>query len=131
MKDLVIHFVRHGEVHNPEKVFYGRLPGFHLSSKGFEEAEEAGAAVASVRGAAASVFGNISTSALLHSPLLRTRETAEVLATSHPDNLELTDLLEEEPGIVEVLVPFHRQSIAELIKINFALYEHGREDEGT
>ena len=27
----VVHLVRHGEVHNPEKVLYGRLPGFRLS----------------------------------------------------------------------------------------------------
>lgn len=106
-KDLVVHFVRHGEVHNPGKVFYGRLPGFHLSPKGFEEAEAAGEAVAAARMAVAANFGNGATSGLLHSPLLRTRETAEVLA-SHPDNADLVDLLAEEPGIMEVLVPYHR-----------------------
>ena len=26
-----VHLVRHGEVHNPDKVLYGRLPGFGLS----------------------------------------------------------------------------------------------------
>ncbi|GAA1139257.1 histidine phosphatase family protein [Nesterenkonia lutea] len=29
-----VHLVRHGEVHNPEKVLYGRLPGFGLSELG-------------------------------------------------------------------------------------------------
>jgi broad specificity phosphatase PhoE len=29
-----IHFVRHGEVHNPDGVLYGRLPGFGLSARG-------------------------------------------------------------------------------------------------
>ena len=29
-----IHLVRHGEVHNPGGVLYGRLPHFHLSEKG-------------------------------------------------------------------------------------------------
>jgi len=35
----VITLVRHGEVHNPDKVLYGRLPGFHLSERGRQQAE--------------------------------------------------------------------------------------------
>jgi broad specificity phosphatase PhoE len=30
----VVHVLRHGEVHNPSKVLYGRLPGYHLSELG-------------------------------------------------------------------------------------------------
>ena len=30
----VVHLLRHGEVHNPEGVLYGRLPGYHLSELG-------------------------------------------------------------------------------------------------
>ncbi len=30
----VVHVLRHGEVHNPQKVLYGRLPGYHLSELG-------------------------------------------------------------------------------------------------
>ena len=30
----VVHLLRHGEVHNPEKVLYGRLPGYKLSDLG-------------------------------------------------------------------------------------------------
>lgn len=29
-----VHLLRHGEVHNPEGVLYGRLPGYHLSDLG-------------------------------------------------------------------------------------------------
>ena len=29
-----IHLVRHGEVYNPERILYGRLPGYHLSELG-------------------------------------------------------------------------------------------------
>jgi broad specificity phosphatase PhoE len=36
-----IHLLRHGEVHNPTKVLYGRLPGFRLSERGLEQAEVA------------------------------------------------------------------------------------------
>ena len=35
----VVHLVRHGEVHNPEKVLYGRMDGYHLSELGREMAE--------------------------------------------------------------------------------------------
>ena len=38
-KEVVIHLVRHGEVHNPEGVLYGRLPGYHLSNRGREMAD--------------------------------------------------------------------------------------------
>jgi broad specificity phosphatase PhoE len=30
----IVHLLRHGEVHNPGKVLYGRLPGFRLSTTG-------------------------------------------------------------------------------------------------
>ncbi|POX85133.1 histidine phosphatase family protein, partial [Mycobacterium kansasii] len=33
-----VHVVRHGEVHNPSGVLYGRLPGFHLSDAGRAQA---------------------------------------------------------------------------------------------
>jgi len=35
----VVHLMRHGEVHNPTAVLYGRLPDFHLSDLGREMAE--------------------------------------------------------------------------------------------
>ena len=35
----VVHVLRHGEVHNPASVLYGRLPGYHLSDLGLEMAE--------------------------------------------------------------------------------------------
>ena len=34
MQATTIHFVRHGEVHNPDHILYERLPGFHLSDRG-------------------------------------------------------------------------------------------------
>ena len=35
----MVHVLRHGEVHNPNGVLYGRLPDFHLSDLGKEMAE--------------------------------------------------------------------------------------------
>ena len=30
----VVHLMRHGEVHNPDGILYGRLPGYLLSELG-------------------------------------------------------------------------------------------------
>lgn len=65
----VVHLLRHGEVHNPDGVLYGTLPGYHLSEDGRMMAKTAarwlrGRDVAAVRS----------------SPLERARETAEPVA---------------------------------------------------
>jgi len=39
MVATTIHLMRHGEVHNPEGVLYGRLPGYRLSERGLAMAE--------------------------------------------------------------------------------------------
>ena len=31
---VTVHLMRHGEVHNPERIVYGRLPHYALSEKG-------------------------------------------------------------------------------------------------
>ena len=33
----LIHLVRHGEVHNPTGVLYGRIEGYHLSERGHRQ----------------------------------------------------------------------------------------------
>ncbi|GAA1740405.1 histidine phosphatase family protein [Rothia terrae] len=32
--NITVHLMRHGEVHNPQRIVYGRLPNYHLSEKG-------------------------------------------------------------------------------------------------
>lgn len=61
----IVHLVRHGEVHNPRRVLYGRLEGFGLSELGHRMAASAVAALA----------GHPVT-ALYASPLQRARESA-------------------------------------------------------
>lgn len=34
MTKTIVHLLRHGEVHNPDGILYGRLPGFQLSERG-------------------------------------------------------------------------------------------------
>jgi broad specificity phosphatase PhoE len=41
-----VHVLRHGEVYNPGRILYGRLPGFHLSELGVQMAKAAAAALA-------------------------------------------------------------------------------------
>ena len=70
MTATTIHFVRHGEVHNPDHVLYERLPGFHLSDRGVRMA----------RATARYLASNPQTSdirAVYSSPLERTRQTAD------------------------------------------------------
>ena len=65
----VVHLLRHGEVHNPDHVLYGRLPGYHLSANGRMMAA-----------AAADFFDGRPVAALFASPLERAQETAQPVA---------------------------------------------------
>ena len=44
-----VHLMRHGEVHNPEGILYGRLPGYHLSERGHAMARTVAAHLAGER----------------------------------------------------------------------------------
>ena len=37
----VVHLLRHGEVHNPTGILYGRLPGYRLSERGRRDGRDA------------------------------------------------------------------------------------------
>jgi broad specificity phosphatase PhoE len=65
----IIHLLRHGEVENPARVMYGRLPGYHLSANGRAMAV-----------AAADYFADRAVVALFCSPLERAQETAQPVA---------------------------------------------------
>ena len=65
----VVHLLRHGEVHNPTGVLYGRMPGYHLSELGREMAQRV-----------ADTIGDRDITHLVSSPLERAQETATPLA---------------------------------------------------
>ena len=77
-----LHLVRHGEVHNPGGVLYGRLPHFHLSQRGAQMAKLAADALAE---------SGRPIKHLVTSPLLRTQQSAEPLA----ENFGLDPLTDE------------------------------------
>ena len=65
----IVHLLRHGEVHNPKGILYGRLPGYRLSEDGVLMAK-----------AAARWFAERDVVALFSSPMERAVQTAEPLA---------------------------------------------------
>ncbi len=67
-----VHVMRHGEVHNPEGVLYGRPPGYHLSERGRAQAE-----------AVANALASNDIVAVIASPLQRAQETAAPIAARH------------------------------------------------
>ncbi len=64
-----VHLLRHGEVFNPDRVLYGRLPGYHLSELGIAQAE-----------VAAQWLAQRPIAHLVSSPLERAQQTAAPLA---------------------------------------------------
>ena len=67
-----VHLLRHGEVYNPDKILYGRLPGFRLSDLGHEMAQRASDALA-----------HRDITVVTASPLERAQQTAVPIAKLH------------------------------------------------
>ena len=80
----VVHLLRHGEVHNPGGVLYGRIPGYRLSERGRDQADVVAKALA-----------DADVAAVLASPLQRAQETATPLATAHGLDIRTDDRLIE------------------------------------
>jgi broad specificity phosphatase PhoE len=86
----VVHLLRHGEVFNPEKVLYGRLPGYHLSDLGRQMADRAAGALA----------GRDLVS-VISSPMERAQETAAPISESHDLPVEIQPLVIEADNVFE------------------------------
>ena len=95
--ETTVWLVRHGYVHNPKKIIYGRRPRFRLSERGVEEARAAGR-----------MMSEMTLHAAYSSPLLRARQTAREILAFHPQlKLRQSPLLNEvftvfegQPGVV-------------------------------
>lgn len=90
----IVHVLRHGEVHNPDGVLYGRLPDFHLSDRGREMADRAAAALA-----------DRDVVSVIASPLDRAQETAGPIASVH--GLEIIT----DPRVIEAGNVFEGQRV--------------------
>ena len=82
--------MRHGEVFNPEKGLYGRLPGYKLSVLGLQMAERA-----------AQYFKNNNLSLIVSSPLERAQQTAAPTANLHNLKPQLEELIIEAENVFE------------------------------
>lgn len=85
-----IHFVRHGEVHNPEKILYGLQPGWRLSDRGNEMAAVIGEWSA-----------KLDLGAIHSSPLQRAQETVAPIIAKHKLSLATDKNLIEASNIFE------------------------------
>lgn len=90
MTTTVVNLVRHGEVHNPGGVLYGRLPGFRLSEAGEEMAERVAAALA-----------DRDVRAVIASPLERAQQTARPIADRHGLDVGVDERLLESTNVFE------------------------------
>ena len=103
---FTVHLVRHGEVHNPQHLMYGRLPGYRLSQRGQQQAQ-----------AAAQWLKTRPLAALHASPMQRARETASILAAHNGD---LPVHIDER--LIEVNTPFEGRPLSELFARDWDLY---------
>ena len=103
----IISLIRHGLVDNPNDIYYGRLPGFRLATKGRAQATAAGRYLA-----------QFDVTAIYHSHMLRACQTAELVAAelAAPVPLVACDLLNE------IYSPFDGQPIAEMKRRQWDLY---------
>ena len=85
-----VHVVRHGEVHNPESILYGRQPGWRLSERGLAMAQ-----------AVADWSKELSLGAIHASPLERAQQTAFPIANTHGIEITTDDRLIEAANIFE------------------------------
>jgi broad specificity phosphatase PhoE len=88
--DTVVHLLRHGEVHNPEGVLYGRRDGFHLSELGRQMADRV-----------ATTLAGRDIVHLRSSPLERAQETAAPTAAAFGLEVVLDPRLIESENIFE------------------------------
>ncbi|WP_166845466.1 histidine phosphatase family protein [Isoptericola sp. BMS4] len=86
MATTTVHLVRHGEVHNPDGVLYGRIPGYRLSDRGRAMAD---------RVAEHLVGTGRDVVAVVASPMQRAQETAAPTATGFGVELSTDERLIE------------------------------------
>ncbi|GAB3661038.1 histidine phosphatase family protein [Nocardioides korecus] len=85
-----VHLLRHGEVHNPQGVLYGRASGYHLSERGRAMADRV-----------AERIGDRDIVHLVSSPLERAQETASPLAAVRGLSVQLDERVIESGNAFE------------------------------
>lgn len=102
-----IHLVRHGLVYNPDKIFYGRIPGFFLSDEGQEQVKRLG-----------SHLSQKTINTIYASPLDRTHQTAKILHTFFPSAKVIYD-----ERLLEIYSPVEGKPFSEIEAYFFNFYQ--------
>lgn len=104
--ETTLYFVRHGDVHNPKDIHFGRLPRFKLSYEGRTHAFRT-----------TEFLHEKPISAIYSSPMLRCRQTAQILAAPNTEmHIRFSRLL------LEVYTPFDGHPRSELLSRNYDCY---------
>ena len=90
MTRTTVHLLRHGEVYNPDRILYGRLPGFRLSEDGLQMAV-----------AAAEALRGLDVVEVVSSPLQRAQETATPIAAVFDLPVRIDERLIEAGNVFE------------------------------
>jgi broad specificity phosphatase PhoE len=90
VSETVVHVLRHGEVFNPEKILYGRLPGYKLSDLGTQMAL-----------AAANSLEGRDVTHVFSSPLERAQQTSIPFADRFGLDVQLDERLIESDNFFE------------------------------
>jgi broad specificity phosphatase PhoE len=104
----IIYLIRHGEVDNPEKIIYGRLPNFGLTEKGKKQIENT-----------AEFLKDKHIDKIYSSPMLRTRESAEIIQKKlHLFTVQIAD------EITEGLTAYEGKKVSDLDLLQSEVYLH-------
>jgi len=111
MASTTVWLARHGEVHNPNDVLYGRLPRMRLSHEGVRQAQEL-----------ARFLEPRPLAAVYSSPLLRARATATTIV----EHQRLVDRVRIDRDLVEIKSSWQGEPLASLERIDWDFYAHPR-----
>jgi len=104
--ETTLYLMRHGEVHNPDQILYGRMPDFYLSEEGKRQAQKAG-----------EWLQDKDITQIYCSPMERAQQTAGIVAEYQED----IDPRHDE-RIIEILTPHEGRPLAELEALKWDMY---------
>ena len=119
MKTTIV-FIRHSKVANPGRLIYGRLPRFGLSDLGRRQAAAAAQALSSSANPVAANRPLVldAPRAIFSSPMLRARQTTQIIAAQFP---ELKQRISQD--LNEVYSPYEGGPVAMVERSHWEVYE--------
>lgn len=101
-----LYFVRHGQVHNPTEILYGRMKRYRLSAEGTKQIAKT-----------AAFLRNKNITKIFSSPLLRTRQTSRIIQK----HLGIP-YIHTSTHLLEIKSPYEGRSLSYLQTIGFDFY---------